>query len=147
MAEVVLRAELADAGLAGRVSVQSAGTGDWHIGEPMHRGARAELSRRGFDGSAHRSRLIGPDWLGRFDLLIAMDHANLRDLLKMAGGDAELSDRIRLLRSFDPQAPDGATVPDPYNGGPAEFAEAFDLIAAAAKGLVSELAATLADGS
>ena len=145
MAEVLIRAELESAGLAGRVTVQSAGTGDWHLGEGMNRGARAELARRGFDGSAHRARQIGPDWLDRFDLLIAMDQNNLRALARMAASGPDLGDRIRLLRSFDPQAPDGAEVPDPYGGGPDDFAEAFELIAAAAKGLVGELA-TMLDG-
>ena len=51
----------------------------------------------------------------------------------MAAGRPDLADRIRLLRSFDPAAPAGAQVPDPYGGGPGDFAEVFDLIAAAAK--------------
>jgi protein-tyrosine phosphatase len=144
MAEVLIRMELATAGLAGKVSVQSAGTGDWHLGEQMDRGARAELSRHGLDGSAHRARQIGPDWLDRFDLLVAMDHANLRALRRMAARRPELADRIRLLRSFDPDAPDGAEVPDPYGGGRDEFAEVFALIAAAARGLVGGLAMMLA---
>jgi len=145
MAEVLIRAQLAAAGLADRVSVESAGTGDWHLGQRMDRGARAELLRRGLDGSEHRARQIGPDWLDRFDLLIAMDQSNLRSLRRMAAGRPEAAERIRLLRAFDPQAPDGAEVPDPYGGGPDEFAEVFELIAAAAKGLVGGLAAMFAD--
>jgi protein-tyrosine phosphatase len=159
MAEVVIRNELADSGLADRVSVQSAGTGDWHLGERMHYGALAELRRRGYDGSTHRARQIGPDWLDRFDLLIATDQANLRSLRRMAasrqrwsGGDEPpgsppqgVEDRIWLLRSFDPRAPEGAEVPDPYGAGPREFAEVFDMIQAAARGLVAELAKVLAD--
>ena len=64
------------------------------------------------------ARQIGPDWLGRFDLLLAMDRSNERDLRLMAAGRPELDDRIRLMRSFDPEAPAGAEVPDPYGGGP-----------------------------
>ena len=86
MAETLIRAELAAAGLSERVSVESAGTGDWHLGDRMDGRARAELARRGYDGSAHRARQIGPDWLDRFDLVIAMDAANLRDLERMASG-------------------------------------------------------------
>src|SRR5215472_5552477 len=118
MAEALIRAELAERGLSGRVSVESAGTGDWHLGELMDSRARAELARRGYDGSAHRARQIGPDWLDRFDLLIAMDTSNQRNLERMAAGHPELRERIRLFRSFDPAAPDGAVVPDPYDGGP-----------------------------
>jgi len=145
MAEVLIRAELEAAGLAGRASVESAGTGDWHLGERMDRRARAELARRGYDGSRHRARQISPDWLERFDLLIAMDASNLRDLQRMAAGRADLADRIRLFRSFDPAAPAGAQVPDPYGGGPEDFARVFDMMRAAARGLAAELADLLAE--
>jgi protein-tyrosine phosphatase len=144
MAETLIRAELEAAGLADRVSVESAGTGDWHLGEQMDRRARAELARRGYDGSAHRARQIGLDWLERFDLLIAMDGSNLRDLQQMAAGRPGLAERIRLFRSFDPDAPAGAQVPDPYGGGAAEFARVFDMMQASARGLVAELAGMLA---
>lgn len=147
MAEALIRAELAAAGLSDRVSVESAGTGDWHLGERMDRRAGAELARRGYDGSSHRARQIGPDWLDRFDLLIAMDVSNLRDLERMAAGHPGLTGRIRLFRSFDPAAPAGAQVPDPYGGGPDEFACVFDMILAAARGLVAELARMLDEGS
>lgn len=147
MAETLIRAELAAAGLSERVSVESAGTGDWHLGERMDSRAGAELARRGYDGSAHRARQIGPEWLDRFDLVIAMDVANLRDLERMAAGvPGGMAGRIRLFRSFDPAAPDGAQVPDPYGGGPDDFAHVFDITLAAARGLVAELAAMLADG-
>jgi protein-tyrosine phosphatase len=148
MAETLIRAELAAARLSERVSVESAGTGDWHLGERMDRRASAELARRGYDGSAHRARQIGAEWLNRFDLVIAMDAANLRDLKRMASGrSAAMAGRIRLFRSFDPAAPEGAQVPDPYGGGPEEFAAVFDITLAAARGLVAELAQMLADSS
>lgn len=145
MAEILIRAEVDAAGLASRVSLESAGTGDWHIGELMDRQARAELARRGYDGSQHRARQIEPDWLERFDLLIAMDASNLRDLRQMAAGLPGVTDRIRLFRSFDPDAPEGAQVPDPYGGGPEEFAAVFDMTRAAARGLVTEIADLLAE--
>ena len=144
MAEVLIGAELEAAGLADRVGVESAGTGDWHLGEPMDGRARAELARRGYDGSAHRARQIGPSWVDRFDLLIAMDASNLRRLQAMAAGRPEAAERIRLLRSFDPAAEDGAQVPDPYGGGSGEFAAVFDMIRGAARGLVAGLAEVLA---
>src|SRR5215469_16856181 len=85
MAEVVLRARLAEAGLAGKVVVDSAGTGDWHVGDPMYRGARTQLERRGYDGSAHRARQIRPSWLAERDLILAMDAANLASLRRLTG--------------------------------------------------------------
>lgn len=153
MAEVVLRSELERAGLAGRVEVDSAGTGDWHIGSPMDSRARAELAIRGYDGSGHRARQFGPSWLRRYDLVAAMDSANLEDLRAMAPDD-EAADRIRLFRSFDPAlggSPDGDSqegrdVPDPYNGSAADYALAFDLVQPAAKGLAAQLAELLPAG-
>ena len=77
MAETVLRAELAAAGLDGVVVVDSAGTGDWHVGGAMDRGAQAALARRGYDGSTHRARQFRPSWLAQRDLVLAMDARNL----------------------------------------------------------------------
>jgi len=68
MAEVILRDEIDQAGLGGKVSVESAGTGDWHVGGPMDDRARTELRRRGYDGSAHVARQITADWLPGYDL-------------------------------------------------------------------------------
>ena len=68
-----------------------------------------------------------------------MDASNLRNLQRMAAGRADLIDRIRMFRSFDPAAPEGAQVPDPYGGDPEEFARVFDIIQAAARGLVAAL--------
>ena len=145
MAEFVLRDELARAGLAGAVSVDSAGTGDWHIGERMHGPAQAELARRGYDGSAHRSRQIQPSWLVGYDLLVAMDRNNLASLRRMA--PPEDASRIQLLRSFDPALakddPYDAEVPDPYGAPQEYYALALDLVTAGARGLVRQLAELL----
>ncbi len=143
MAEVLIRAEIDRAGLANRVSVESAGTGDWHIGDRMDRRAWAELDRRGHDGAAHRARQIDAAWLEKFDLLLAMDGSNLRSLERMARGRPGLAGRIRMFRSFDRAADTGAQVPDPYGGGPGEFADVYDLLQAAARGLIAGLAEVL----
>src|SRR5271165_1842567 len=132
MAEVVLRDQLRKAGLAGKVTVSSAGTGDWHVGEPMDARAGAELTRRGYDGSGHQARQIEQSWLDDYDLLLAMDRRNLANLKRMAAGDPELEGRIQLMLSFDPDSAEGAEVPDPYDGRPGEFAEVFELVQAAA---------------
>jgi protein-tyrosine phosphatase len=144
MAEVILRAELDSAGLSDRVEVDSAGTGDWHLGEPMDRGARAELSRRGYDGAGHRARQFEPSWFRRYDLVAAMDGGNL-ERLRRAAPDQQAADRIALLRSFDPAAGRDLEVPDPYNGAPEDYALVFDLVRPAARGLTDQLAQMLAD--
>ena len=146
MAEVVVRTELHRAGLADRVEVDSAGTGDWHIGEPMHGPAFHELTRRGYDGSGHRARQIQRSWLAGYDLILAMDRRNLSDLGRM-DPEAFETGRIRLLRWFDPglAAWDAHhdAVPDPYGGSPEDFELAFDLIQEAARGLAGRLAGFL----
>ncbi len=139
MAERVLAAQLDRAGLADRVVVESAGTGDWHVGQPMDARARAELSRRGHDADGHEARQIQPGWLDDYDLLLAVDDLSVAGLTALAAGRPGLAGRITLLRAFDPGAADGTDVPDPYYGGAADFAAVFDLVDTAAKGLVSRL--------
>jgi protein-tyrosine phosphatase len=140
MAETVLRAELRAAGLAGAVVVDSAGTGDWHVGDAMDRGARSALARRGHDGSAHRARQFQPSWLSRYDLILAMDSRNLADLRRMArGGDA---DRIRLFGEAGGLG-ETSDIPDPWGGGPGEFGHVLDLLGAAAPVIAARLARLL----
>ena len=142
MAETVLRAELAAAGLDGAVVVDSAGTGDWHVGDLMDRGARAALASRGHDGSAHRARQFEPSWLPRRDLILAMDARNLADLRRMARG--EDADRIRLFGKVGGLADSGnGDIPDPWGGGPDEFGHVLDLLGDAAPVIVARLARLL----
>ncbi len=146
MAEVLLREELARSGLSGRVEVESAGTGDWHIGGRMDRGARAELSARGYDGSHHRARQFQQSWFSRFDLVAAMDGRNLSNL-RAAAPSADAAQRVRMFRSFDPAAqrnPGDLDVPDPYGGTAEDYALAFGLLQPAARGLADLLAKLLA---
>ena len=155
MAETVLRAELAAAGLDGAVVVDSAGTGDWHVGDAMDPGARTALASRGHDGSAHRARQFQPSWLPRRDLILAMDARNLADLWRMARGQDR--DRIRLFGEVGglaetsggpggvvpPGGSRGGDIPDPWGGGPDEFGHVLDLLGAAAPVIVARLARVL----
>ncbi len=157
MAETVLRAELAAAGLDGAVVVDSAGTGDWHVGDPMDPGARAALAGRGYDGSAHRARQFQPSWLARRDLILAMDARNLADLRRMARDSAgsgrddppepprdQDDGRIRLFGEAGglTEAGDG-DIPDPWGGGAGEFGHVLDLLGAAAPVIAARLARLL----
>jgi protein-tyrosine phosphatase len=131
-AEGVLRARLAEAGLADRVHVDSAGTGSWHVGNPPDPRAVAAAADRGFDLTALRARQVTREDLDRFDYVLAMDGSNLRDLERLAPGRAR-----RFLEFADgAQAND---VPDPYYGDGDGFARVLDLIEAAADGLVAEI--------
>ena len=157
MAETVLRAKLAAAGLAREtapaVVVDSAGTGDWHVGDAMDPAARAALASRGHDGSAHRARQFQPSWLPRRDLILAMDARNLADLRRMAqtllppGGTTLPSPpgdagRIRLFSEVGGLS-GTRDIPDPWGGGPDEFGHVLDLLGAAAPVIVARLARLL----
>ena len=144
MAETVLRAELAAAGLDGAVVVDSAGTGDWHVGDAMDPGARAALASRGYDGSAHRARQFQPSWLARRDLILAMDARNLADLRRMARLRGQGDDRIRLFGEVGGLTEaGGGDIPDPWGGGTDEFGHVLDLLRTAAPVIAARLARLL----
>ncbi|GAA1383094.1 low molecular weight protein-tyrosine-phosphatase [Pseudonocardia kongjuensis] len=130
IAEKMLAAEVEAVGLADRVRVTSAGTGHWHIGQPMDERAAEVLTEHGFD-AAHQARQVDSEMLAA-DLLVALDAGHLRSLQRSVPDPK----RVRLLRSFDPDAAEGAEVPDPYYGGPDGFTEVYEMIAAALPGLV-----------
>jgi protein-tyrosine phosphatase len=138
-AEGVTRRLVEDAGLD--IEIDSAGTGAWHAGEPPDRRAALAARRRGItlDGAA---RQVTPDDFRRFDLLIALDRGNLRQLLVLAP-DEEAAEKVRLLREFDPASAGGPDldVPDPYFGGERGFETVLDMVEAACRGLLDELRA------
>lgn len=131
-----------EAGLGDRVVIDSAGTGDWHLGEPPDRRTQAAARRRGLELDHLRARLFTADDFARFDLVLAMDASNVANLERMAPDGAARA-RIRLLRSFDPTAPAGAEVPDPYYGGPGGFEEVLDVCERACRGLLEHVRASL----
>ena len=144
MAAAVLRAKLAEAGLADRVVVESAGTGDWHVGDCADPRARATLRAAGYDDQ-HTARQFATTFYGDYDLVIAMDANNLRDLRRIAPA-SEIGDRVRMLRSYDPSAQDDLDVPDPYYGDDDGFQLVLAQVERACEGLVAELRASLSDG-
>jgi protein-tyrosine phosphatase len=141
MAEVVARAMLADAGLADQVEVDSAGTGGWHVGEGADRRTVQALSERGYEGSAHRAREFEPDWFAERDLILVADRGHERQLRAWAP-DEQGRDKVRLLRSFDPDAVSAGTVEmdDPWYGGAADFDRCLAEVERACAGLVKWLA-------
>lgn len=141
MAEAVLRARVAAAGLGGRVAVDSAGTGDWHLGQRMNLGARTQLAKRGYDGDGHRARQFDASWLAGRDLILAMDASNLASLRRLARDDPER--RIRLFGEVAGLR--GSDVPDPYGGDAGEFARVLDLLESGMTRLVSQLSELLRD--
>ena len=130
-AEAVLRAKLEAAGLADHVVVDSAGTGDWHVGSPPDARSQRHAAKRGYDLSALRGRQVAEADFHRFDLILAMDEDNLADLLRLAP-DGDSSAEVRLFAQVE--------VPDPYTGGPAGFEQVLDLVEATADFWVKNLA-------
>lgn len=128
-----------EAGLADRISVESAGTAGWHIGNGPDPRTVAAAARRGIP-MPHVARQFTVADFTRFDLVLAMDHDNVEALRRIAPDDAAHA-KVRLLREFDPASPAGAVVPDPYYGGPAGFEEVIDLTRSACEGLLRRIVA------
>ncbi|MEY9845635.1 low molecular weight protein-tyrosine-phosphatase [Streptacidiphilus sp. MAP5-3] len=141
MAEQVMRARVAEAGLACGILVDSAGTGSWHVGDPADERAVRVLRAAGY-GSDHVARQFRPEWFATHDLVVALDRGHERALRRLARTSEEAA-KIRLLRSFDASrhTPDGddLDVPDPYYGGLAGFEEVLGLCEAGCDGLLAEV--------
>ena len=134
-----MRGLVREAGLEHEIEIDSAGTGGWHAGDPPDRRATEAARARGvtLEGAA---RQVRPRDFEHFDLLLAMDRENLREL-RTFSDDGELAGKARLLREFDPAsagAPD-LDVPDPYYGGPGGFETVLDQVEAACRGLLDEI--------
>jgi protein-tyrosine phosphatase len=121
------------AGLEDQITIDSAGTGPWHVGELPDSRARAAAKKRGLDLSS-RGRQLSKEDFDRFDLIVVMDDVNLRHVRIMAG--KRTTPEIRLLRSFDPASPENANVPDPYAGDADGFEHVLDLCERACRGLL-----------
>jgi protein tyrosine phosphatase len=135
MGEGALRAALQASPLATRVQVDSAGTGDWHVGQPPDRRAIACARAHGVDIAGLRARQVQPDDFRRFDWILCADHANLRDLQRLRPGDARAG-----LALWLPWAGVGEReIADPYTGGPAAFEATWRDVWAAAVGSVARL--------
>lgn len=170
MAEWVLRARIAEAGWSDVVEVDSAGTGDWHVGDGADPRTVRVLARHGYP-SRHVARQFQQSDLLRRDLVIALDHGHLRTLrrwasslsggwdtaagawpagapssdpVKNAAGTGPHLAQLRLLREFDPAAgPDRLDVPDPYYGSLAGFEECLAMVQDAMPGLLSHIGLAL----
>jgi protein-tyrosine phosphatase len=130
-AEAVLRRQLADAGLDGRVQVGSAGTGGWHVGDDADPRSLRALRTRGY-ALEHRARQFHPTWFDEHDLVVALDSGHQRELRAMR----PLAE-VRLLREWDPHGP--GDVPDPYYGDAADFDEVLDMVERSCEQMVEEL--------
>ena len=145
-AEGVMRSLVVREGLQHAIELESAGTGAWHIGSAPDARAAQAASARGVALEGRARQVRSRDFV-EFDLLLAMDRQNLRELHRLAP-DEDARARVRLLREFDPASAlsSGAhggelEVPDPYYGAERGFDEVFELVHAACEGLLAQIKA------
>lgn len=131
-----MRHQIDAAGLADRIAVDSAGTGDWHVGEPPDTRAQAAARTRGYDLSTLRARQVSAADFEAFDLLLAMDEANFAELRRRC--PPRHRDKVRLLMEFAPGAT-ATEVADPYFGGANGFEQVLDQVEHACAGLLDTL--------
>lgn len=137
LAEGIFRHLVRERGLEDRFRIASAGTGAWHVDEPPDPRSVEVASRNGVSLDGQCARQVSPDDFHTFDVIVAMDRQNLRDLERLQrihGGDAVLM----LLREHDPEP--GDEVPDPYFGGPGGFDRVYRMVRRSAEELLEHLA-------
>lgn len=124
-------------GLSDHFEIESSGTTGYHMGElPDHRMSQTALSH-GYD-LKHRARRFMPHDLEDYDLVLAMDKENLRDIMAQASDD-EQRRKVKLFRDFDPLGYENSEVPDPYYGGPEGFDNVFKIVERTSKSLMEKL--------
>ncbi|MDX1599883.1 MAG: low molecular weight protein-tyrosine-phosphatase [Anaerolineales bacterium] len=137
LAENLFRHVAEERGLDDQYVVDSAGTSAYHVGEPPDRRMRQTAKKYGLEYTG-RSRQVSDADLRNFDLIVAMDDSNARNLKEMAR-DEEQAAKIRLMREFDPQAEGSPDVPDPYYGGMEGFENTYQLVKRSVEGLLDAL--------
>lgn len=135
-ADGVFRELVREAGLAGAVEVDSAGTAAYHTGNPPDPRTVAAAARRGYDLSALRARQAVAADLARFDYVLAMDRSNLANLRAIAPAGGE--DRLGLFLAYAANYAEDE-VPDPYYSGPDGFELVLDMVEDACRGLLDEV--------
>ena len=141
MAEGVFKHYVAQAGLAEMIASDSAGTHDYHVGDPPDARAQQAARRRGYDLSGLRGRQVSRGDFGEFDYLLAMDEANLRVLQRLC--PSQHAHKLKLLMEFS-TGPAPREVPDPYYGEDQGFERVLDLVEQAAQGLLDHVRQRLA---
>ncbi|KGE17319.1 low molecular weight protein-tyrosine-phosphatase [Paenibacillus wynnii] len=133
MAEAVLRHKVSEQGLSQEISIDSAGTGDWHVGKVPHEGTRRILDQNGIGYEGIAARLVDSDDFDKFDYIVCMDKSNGSNVRKLSGGeDAELLFFMDLLPEEELRE-----VPDPYFTG--NFEQVYNLMDAGCNVLLNNI--------
>ncbi|WP_026679092.1 low molecular weight protein-tyrosine-phosphatase [Fictibacillus gelatini] len=136
MAEAIFRKIVQQRGWEDKIFVDSAGTGDWHIGEPPHKGTREILTKKNISIEGKKARQISQSDLSNFDYIIGMDAENIGNLRRMAG--AKSTGHIARLLDYVPECSQ-EDVPDPYFTG--DFNEVYDLVSEGCHHLLNDIVA------
>lgn len=139
-AEGVFRHQVEQAGLSGKITIDSAGTADWHRGKSPDPRTQRAAARRGYDLSSLRGRQAVADDFHNFDLVLAMDSNNLADLKTIQPKDAKAELFLFLERYGDGKT---QNVPDPYYGGEEGFEHVLDMLENACERLLTDIRARL----
>ncbi len=134
MAEAVMRDLIAKEGLEGEITVDSAGTGNWHTGKPPHEGTRTILSKHNISYEGLKARQINKEDLNEFDYIIGMDAENIGNIKRLAGNAQ--TGKIKRLLDYVKES-DVADVPDPYYTG--NFTEVYDLVTKGCENLLKDI--------
>ena len=145
MAETVFKSLVRKAGLESQVAVISAGTGDWHVGEPSDDRTLAALDARGYNGSGHRGRQFDPAWFQNLDLIVVFDRSQHRILRTWAPTEQDRS-KVQLLLSFDADQSPLLDVPDPYYSDAALFDQVLAMIEKACAALFRQITPGIRQG-
>ena len=133
-AEAVFRHQVKAAGMEGEIQIDSAGTHDYHIGEPPDGRAQQAALRRGYDMQDLRGRQVRMQDFETFDYILAMDQDNLARLKRHC--PSQHSHKLGLLLQYGEKFSGNAEVPDPYFGGDEGFEEVLNMAEEAGRGLL-----------
>lgn len=138
MAETVFRDLVTKAGLTSGISVASAGTGDWHVGESADHRTLSALAAAGYRDDGHRAKQFEPDWFEHYDLVVVFNRSQERILRSWAHTDEDRS-KVQLLLGFDSEHSGLLDVPDPYYSDTAMFDTVLTMIEKACTSLFTQL--------
>lgn len=138
MAETIFKTLVKRAGFEDAVAVISAGTGDWHVGEPSDDRTLAALAHHGYNGSGHRGRQFDTAWFRNLDLVVVFDRSQERILKTWAPTESDRS-KVQLILNFDPEQSGMMDVPDPYYSDAALFDQVLTTIERACTALFRQI--------
>lgn len=146
MAETILLDMARSAGLDHSIGIMSAGTGDWHVGEPADHRTLQALANHGYDGSFHRAKQFDPDWFEDLDLVVTFDRTQERVLRAWARSEEDAA-KIQPLLGFDSEQSGVLDVPDPYYSDAAQFDRVLVMIERACTALFAQIRPGIARGA